>query len=223
MDSSPDDAPKTKAEKKFSNSPDFAKAEIRGRIIHSVDGTALSFDTGKNWYPTDKTRVADAEPLIGDLAYCNESPNGSGKFFCFASHNGKTISVPQKLGPASPAQSTGSPTTSAVSMISTKVDVGYGWIEAMVDTGCAFPMSMPKVLANALLDRGLATRAGSTTTILADGKSSEVEVIMIKSVTVDSRGLQDVEAAVSPNDEAPILLGLGALKVSVNWPRQANM
>ena len=42
MDSSPDDAPKTKAEKKFSNSPDFAKAEIRGRIIHSVDGTALS-------------------------------------------------------------------------------------------------------------------------------------------------------------------------------------
>ncbi len=74
MDSSPDDAPKTKAEKKFSNSPDFAKAEIRGRIIHSVDGTALSFDTGKNWYPTDKTRVADAEPLIGDLAYCNESP-----------------------------------------------------------------------------------------------------------------------------------------------------
>jgi hypothetical protein len=96
-------------------------------------------------------------------------------------------------------------------MISTKVDVGYGWIEVTVDAGCAFPMSMPKVLANALLDRGLATRAGSTTTILADGKSSEVEVIMVKSVTVDGRGLQDVEAAVSPNDEAPIRRGLGAL------------
>ena len=91
----PADAPRTPAEKKFSDRPDFAKAEIRGRIIHSVDGTALSFDTGKNWYPKDNARVADAEPLIGDLGYCAPSDDPT-IWHCFALHKGKVIDVPQK-------------------------------------------------------------------------------------------------------------------------------
>ena len=202
----PADAPQTPAEKKFSDRPDFAKADIRGRIIHSVDGTALSFDTGKNWYPTDKTKVADAEPFIGDLAYCNEKPAGSGKFFCFASHDGKVISVPQKPAPAS-----ASPTVGASNMVMVDVTVGSYPVEAMVDTGCSFPMAIPRAYADALMRVGLATHAGSTSSMLADGSTQAVDMVMIKSITVDGRTLHDVEASVSPSDTAPILLGLGAL------------
>ena len=204
----PADAPQTPAEKKFSDRPDFAKADIRGRIIHSVDGTALSFDTGKNWYPTDKTKVADAEPFIGDLAYCNEKPAGSGKFYCFASHDGKVISVPQKPAPAS---ASASPTVGASNMVMVDVTVGSYPVEAMVDTGCSFPMSVPKVYADALIRVGLATQAGSTKSTLADGSASDVDLITINSITVDGRTLHSVEASVAPSDTAPILLGLGAL------------
>jgi predicted aspartyl protease len=43
------------------------------------------------------------------------------------------------------------------------------------------------------------------------GASEEVNVIMIKHVTVEGRVLTDVEASVSKNPDAPILLGVSAL------------
>ena len=58
---------------------------------------------------------------------------------------------------------------------------------------------------------GLATAPARPRPSSPTGARSDVDVIMIKSITVDGRGLQDVEAGVSPSDDAPILLGLGAL------------
>jgi hypothetical protein len=85
----------TPAEKAFTDSPGFTHAEIRGRIIQSVDGTALSFDTGKNWWPTDDGKAADSGPFVGDLGYCEPTANKE-IFHCFALHNGAVVGVPQK-------------------------------------------------------------------------------------------------------------------------------
>jgi hypothetical protein len=85
----------TAAEKAFVDSPGFAHAEIRGRIIQSVDGIALSFDTGRNWYPTDDGKAADSGAFIGDLGYCEPTANKE-IFHCFALHDGAVVGVPQK-------------------------------------------------------------------------------------------------------------------------------
>jgi predicted aspartyl protease len=97
-------------------------------------------------------------------------------------------------------------------MVNVHVFLGTGYpATAMVDTGCSWPMSLPQALADVLVKRGLAIRAGKTTSMLADGSQHDVDVIMIKAINVEGRVLQDVEASVSPGDSAPILLGLGAL------------
>jgi hypothetical protein len=223
----PADAPRTPAEKKFSDRPDFAKADMRGRIIHSVDGISLSFDTGKNWYPHDKSNVADSEPLIGDLAYCTETPKDSGSFFCFAVHNGKVISVPQKRRVDASCSSTSengmpilvprcapnsaSGTPPAMSTVNVDVDVAGYPVSAMVDTGCSWPMAIPRILADTLVREGLAALTSPAKSMLADGKVKDVDVIVINQITVDGRTLHDVLASVAPGDDAPILLGLGAL------------
>jgi predicted aspartyl protease len=81
----------------------------------------------------------------------------------------------------------------------------------MVDTGCAWPMAVPKVYVDALVRVGLATRAGASSTTFADGSTHDVGIIMIGAINVDGRVLHDVEASVSPSNEAPVLLGLGVL------------
>ena len=96
-------------------------------------------------------------------------------------------------------------------MVMVDVKVGGYPVEAMVDTGCSFPMAIPRALADALMRVGLAINAGTTSSMLADGRGSAVDIIMIRSITVDGRTLHNVEASVSPSDTAPILLGLGAL------------
>ena len=83
-------------------------------------------------------------------------------------------------------------------------------VSAMVDTGCSWPMSIPKMLADKLVGDGVAHRTSPAKATLADGSTRDVNVIVINQITVDGRTLQDVVAAIAPGP-APILLGLGAL------------
>ena len=57
-------------------------------------------------------------------------------------------------------------------------------------------MSLLSSIADVLLKRGLATRAGASRSTLADGNTQDVDVIMINSITVDGRVLHGVEAVV---------------------------
>ncbi len=83
----------TETEKRFIDSPGYASATVKGKIVKSVDGIALTFDSGKSWSPVDRNMVSDSDPFIGDWGYCE--PAGD-HWHCFASHNGVTVSVPQK-------------------------------------------------------------------------------------------------------------------------------
>ena len=175
------------------------------------------------------------DPYVGDLGVCVTMQ------YCRALHNGEVVGIqgkpvdetaatPQPPSPQSVCDgayctsSTGpqawsdpdgkksGPTTAAKNMVSVDVFLGAGNPAiATVDTGCSWPMSLPQVLADMLLNQGLAIRAGKTTSILADGSAHDVDVILIKAINVEGRVLQDVEAAVAPSNGAPILLGLGAL------------
>ena len=127
-----------------------------------------------------------------------------GMWSCTAMHNGQVVQV---TGPPVQRSSTGP----ATEMVAVDIKVGDYPVEAMVDTGCAWPMAVPKVYADALVRAGLAIRAGASSTTFADGSTHDVGIIMIGSINVDGRVLHDVEASVSPSDAAPILLGLPAL------------
>ena len=111
--------------------------------------------------------------------------------------------------PQPPGKSAG--VAPAMDMVNVSVDVAGYRVKAMVDTGCSFPMAIPTALAAALLHDGRAIFAGETKSLLADGKEVDVGIILIKSITVDGRTLDSVEASVSPSNSAPILLGLSAL------------
>jgi clan AA aspartic protease (TIGR02281 family) len=101
-------------------------------------------------------------------------------------------------------------TKPADTMVSLNVDVNGYELEAMVDTGCSWPMSIPQALADKLVSLNRATRTTPAKSTLADGMVQDTEVVVINYVTVDGRRLTDVTAAIAPNG-APILLGLGAL------------
>jgi hypothetical protein len=75
------DAPKTPAEKKFTETPAYKRAIYRGRIIKSRDGLALSFAGGRDFWPyhwDDATgtsvptpgRAIDSDPFVGLLGLC---------------------------------------------------------------------------------------------------------------------------------------------------------
>ena len=132
---------------------------------------------------------------------------------CVASHNGHDTGIPAKRITAPPAPSKSEQSApSHIDTITVDMEVGAGYpVKATVDTGCQFPMAMPQFLADTLLKKGYATYAGTTKSILADGKSVDVDVIMINTITVNGRVLNGVEAVVSPNSHAMILLGMGAL------------
>jgi hypothetical protein len=228
-------APKTPDEKKFTSNPEYKDATYRGRIVKSRDGKALSFEDGRNFSPShwddatnkpvdDPNRAFDSEDLVGDLGMCVPSKEHTELWECSAMHDGQVVRVHGK--PATSASAApwhdyqvdptdGSkdkpPTTAAGNMVNVDVDVAGYPVKAMVDTGCSFPMSITQALADALVKKGLAVKAGSTPSMLADGKVNDVDVILIKTITVDARTLDTVEASVSQGNDAPILLGLGAL------------
>jgi hypothetical protein len=232
--------PKTpdKEENKFLDRPDYKSADVKGRIVRSYDN-GLHFETGDEFYPSYGDRrdgkpdynpdlQADSDPFIGDYGYCNH--NGTtGHFYCYVIDDDVVKAVPTSprtrplnpdiekgasAQPSSSALAAGARTPAAAAMIAVDVGVGYPVgvpVEAMVDTGCAWPLSIPKVLADALVSKGLAKTSASSSSFLADGSAQKVETIAIDGITVEGRVLKNVEAAVVASDNAPILLGLGAL------------
>ena len=220
-------APKTPEEQKFTSKPEYKDATYRGRIVKSRDGRSLSFEDGQDFGPAhwdkEKGQMVDdplpikSDEFIGDLGMCVPRKNEGQMYDCNAMHNGKLTPIggSNLIGeqPTSPDQraNAGEQTRSASAMVMVDVNVAGYPVEAMVDTGCSFPMSVPKVYADALMRVGLAERTGAATSILADGSEQSVDMIVIKQITVDGRTLQNVAASVAPSDNAPILLGLGAL------------
>jgi hypothetical protein len=213
-------------EKKFIEDPDYKNADINGRIA-SQDGLGFRFDNGQGMRPVHEDGTPDLERrisvdgLIGDYAYCNVKNAIAKVYNCYVVHNDVTQPVP--MVPATwPAKSsdvtspqanpTPAATLPAANMVTANVAVG-GWVmNALVDTGCSWPLSLSQHIADALVAKGEAFRAGSSASTLADGSSKDVEIIMIRTIDVEGHVLHEVEAAVSESAFAPTLLGLGALK-----------
>jgi Aspartyl protease len=219
-------AAKTPDEQKFTNKPEYRDAVYRGRIVKSRDGHELSFEDGKDFHPghwDDKTgkgvedsdAVIDSDPYVGDLGMCVEDKDHKQMWDCTAMHNGKETIVgwkPRGDSANATPQPPASGTPPAVNMVNVDVVVGASYpVKAMVDTGCSWPMAIPRILADTLVREGLAALTSPAKSMLADGSTKDVDVIVINSITVDGRVLQDVLASVAPGDRAPILLGLGAL------------
>ena len=213
-------APRSSAERSFEGSKEWDNADVRGRILRaSGNGFVMMTEAGEqSFFPSrlgadgkpenDESMRDDVHGLLGDLAICRPTPNKL--FQCVALRGDREIIIPEF--PIKQAkQSSAGPTSSATEMVAVDIEVGGYPVEAMVDTGCAWPMAVPKIYADALVRARLAIRAGASSTTFADGSSHEVGIIMIGSISVDGRVLHDVEASVSPSNEAPILLGLGAL------------
>ena len=220
-------APKTADEKKFTDKPAYKNAAYHGRIVKSRDCRELSFEDGKDFHPghwdnvaghgvSDDDAVIDSDPYVGDLGMCVADKDHKQMWDCTAMHNGQVIYIPYKskgtsaASPQPPANSSG-PTPAAQNMVEVDVDVAGYPVRAMVDTGCSWPMAIPRILADTLVREGLAALTSPAKSMLADGKVKDVDVIVINQITVDGRTLQDVLASVAPGDDAPILLGLGAL------------
>ena len=222
------DAPRTAEEQKFHDRPEYRDAIYSGRIVKSRNGHDLSFADGKDFAPGhwddaagkvvyDPEAVIPSDQFIGDLGRCspNKAHADADMWDCTAMHNGVEVHVSGEDNgrPVKPQSSIGStPTLDATSMINVDVDIGYRVISAEVDSGCSWPMALPKSLADELLTRGLATRAGSSKAELADGSKHDIDIIMIKAITVEGRVLNDVEASVTASPAALVLLGLAALE-----------
>jgi hypothetical protein len=213
-------APKTPEEKKFTDKPGYKDASYHGRIVKSRDGQEISFEDGQNFLPAhwdtasnksvfDVNKAFETDQFVGDLAMC--TPDEHRLMWCVAFHNNQEVNVSWKAFNANkPLPSR--PVSHAIDMIGVDVEIGTGYpVKAIVDTGCSWPMSIPSNIAHVLLEKNLAFRAGASQSVLADGSTSDIEILMIRTVVVDGRTLTNVEAAVSPGSTAPVLLGLGAL------------
>ena len=218
----PADLPKTPDEQKFVDKPEYKTAVYRGRIVKSTDGRALSFADGQSFVPKkfdvngkvidDFDQDEDSDAFINDLGMCTQRTDNAELWTCVAFHGGKTIPIPVKPAGASPQQhqsSIGS-TPALDGMIHVDIDLGHGPVEAIVDSGNSWPISMSEILADMLVKRNLAIRAGSAKSEFADGIVHNVDIILIKQIAVEGRVLRDVEASVS-HGPARILLGMGAL------------
>jgi Aspartyl protease len=218
----------TPKERDFLDRPEYKSAEYKGRLVADADGY-IRFDTGKYFHPTkpnaaglldlDSGAMYDTTPYLGNLAYCNAIPGSEVRTVshtplmdCQVIHKDVVISLDTTLKQKpSPHAANGSPTRSAESMINVYVDADGYPIEAILDTGCSFPLAIPEYLAEALTVNGHAIRGSKTKAALADGSMADVDTIRINQITVDGRTLHDVEAVVSQNTGASILLGWGAL------------
>ena len=225
-------APKTPEERKFTQQPEYKTADYHGRIVKSKDGSALTFEDGQSFSPAhldpsgtvihDPDKAYDSDQFIGDLGMCVKDKNDK-LWTCTASHNGQTVDIVHKprtnADAPPPTDNPGAdlvahpPVADANGMINVDVVLdGYGKIvNAMVDTGCSFPLSIPPSVAEALLKDGSATTTRPAKTTLADGSVHDISIITIKTISVDGRVLHDVDAGVGESEKAPILLGLGAL------------
>ena len=116
MAANPPDAPKTPAERKFTETPEYQDAIYRGRIVASRGGGALSFADGTNLYPAhwdsatsqsvyDTDQEFDADSLVGSLAACVQDEHSL--WHCTAEHDGRTVNVglKQKTARVSPPPS----------------------------------------------------------------------------------------------------------------------
>lgn len=94
-----------------------------------------------------------------------------------------------------------------------RVRVSFGGGRALatmvIDTGASV-MSVSATLAKAMLDRGLAVRAGEIEIAQADGTIGMKDRIIIKSVKVGDRSIGAVEAIINP-DGVEMLLPFGVL------------
>jgi predicted aspartyl protease len=89
------------------------------------------------------------------------------------------------------------------------VKLGVQVIRTMVDTGASV-MSVPRTVANALVENGDAVRCGSYRLKLANGAIARENGIIIHQVTIGSHVVRAVAAAVAP-DGAWALLPLTVL------------
>ena len=153
----------------------------------------------------DERMRDDVSAFINDLAIYRPTPKAL--FQCVALKGDREVIIPEF--PTKPVKQ--SSTTHAAEMIAVDILVGPYPVQGTVDTGNGWPMSVPKTYGDAVIRDHLATKAGASSTTLWDGSTREVSVIMIDSITVEGWTLHDVEASVSSNDEAPVLLGLPAL------------
>jgi hypothetical protein len=214
-------AARTPDERKFVDKPEYKDAAYHGRIVKSRDSHELSFADGQDVHTAhwDGAKVVfdpDAsfttDPYVGDLGECTTDKHGM--WSCKALHDGQEVYItdkPEAADSVNPVwRDTTRSVTSSANMVNVGVDLGYGSVEAMVDTGNSWPISMSEILADMLVKRSLAIRAGSTKSEFADGSAHDVDIILIKQITVEGRVLRDVEASVS-HGPARILLGLGAL------------
>lgn len=213
-------APHTPDEQKFVDKPEFQGAIYRGRIVHSTDDKGLWFADGKNFYPAhwdpdthqpvgNSDKAFESDPYVGDLGMCVEEKDHMNLWDCIAMHGGQEVLIPYK-----PKNAVAAPRPrhdDQADVINVDVDVAGYPVTAEVDTGCSWPMAIGSALADELLKRRLAIRAGSSKSVLADGSVRDVDVLMISQITVHGRALQDVEASVTPSSDALTLLGLGAL------------
>ena len=175
----------TPEERKSADKPEYQGSIYHGRIVASRDGKELSFADGQDvdvahWDGAKIVFDPDAsfttDPYIGDLGECTTDAHSM--WFCKALHDGQEVYI---TGKPETADSVIPPSTpSNVDMITADVDLGDRSVEAQVDTGSGYPISMPSGLADDLVKRRLATRAGSTKTTLADGSKREVAVVMIE-------------------------------------------
>jgi hypothetical protein len=199
--------------------PSHDKNEMAVEDDYSTPDPDLMYDTARFW---------------GDLAFCNKIPAKKYEMKCLVIHNDvisdlgmtwrrkTTTDRPCAYGykcdatqptPTADAPEPSPKSADANGMINVDVVLdGYGKIvNAMVDTGCSFPLSITPSIADALLRNGGATGSQPMKTTLADGSTHGISVITIKTISVDGRVLHDVDAGVGESEKAPILLGLGAL------------
>jgi hypothetical protein len=113
------DAPRTPAEKRFTDTPAYKRATYRGRIVPSTGGGAISFADGMSFSPAhwdeatsqpvyDSDESFDTDALVGDLCACVQDAHGLWE--CTAEHAGHEVSVGLKqktarVSPPAPAPS----------------------------------------------------------------------------------------------------------------------
>ena len=83
----------TKAEKDFTERPDYQAATNKGRIIKSKDGVSVFFDNDTSFIPVDETRAYDTDRLVSDFGFCTPIPNTT-HFLCYAIHRPDLTTVP---------------------------------------------------------------------------------------------------------------------------------